>query len=48
MTKLGSVFFIFVLIIVVFGLASFSAEFFFDRPLMALVKDFIFLLFRKQ
>ncbi len=44
---LGSILFILVLIIVVFGIASFSAEFFFGRPLMAFIKDFMFVVFRK-
>ena len=48
MSKFGGILFILVLIMVVFGLAAFSAEFFFGRPLMAFVKDFIFLFFHKQ
>lgn len=47
MSKLGGILFILVLIVVVFGIASFSAEYFFGRPLMAFIKDFIFLVFKK-
>ena len=47
MTKLGGILFILILIMVVFGIASFSAEYFFDRPLIAFIKDFIFLVFKK-
>jgi hypothetical protein len=47
MSKLGGLFFVFILIIAAFGLASFAAEFFFGRPLMAFVKDFIFMVFHK-
>ena len=47
MSKIGGIFFIVVVIIVLFGIISFAAEFFFGRPLMAFIKDFIFLLSRK-
>jgi hypothetical protein len=43
----GGILFILVLIIVVFGVVSFSAEFFFGRPLMAFIRDFIFVVFKK-
>ena len=44
----GTIFFILVLIVVVFGIVSFSAEFFFGRPLMAFIKDFNFLYFGRK
>jgi len=44
----GTIFFILVLIVVVFGIVSFSAEFFFGRSLMAFIKDFMFVVFTKQ
>jgi len=44
----GTIFFILVLIIVAFGIVSFSAEFFFGRPLMAFIKDFNFLYFGRK
>jgi hypothetical protein len=47
MTKAGGVFFFFDLILIVFGVVSFTAEFVFGRPLMEFIKDFIFLVFRK-
>ncbi|MGH7853038.1 MAG: hypothetical protein ACREP3_06330 [Candidatus Binatia bacterium] len=42
MSKLGGILFILILIIVAFGIASFSAEFFFGRPLMEFIEDFLF------
>ena len=47
MSKLGGILFILILIVVVFGIASFSAEYFFGRPLMAFIKDFIFMVLKK-
>jgi hypothetical protein len=47
MSKLGGILFILILIVVVFGIASFSAEYFFGRPLMAFIKDFIFMVSKK-
>jgi hypothetical protein len=47
MSKLGGILFVFILIIVVFGIASFSAEFFFGRPLMEFIKDLVFIVFKK-
>ena len=47
MSKLGGILFILIMIIVALGIASFSAEFFFGRPLMKLINDFIFMVFRK-
>jgi len=47
MSKFGGILFILILIVVVFGIASFSAEYFFGRPLMAFIKDFIFMVFKK-
>jgi hypothetical protein len=47
MSKFGGILFILILIVVVFGIASFSAEYFFGRPLMAFIKDFIFMVSKK-
>lgn len=47
MSKLGGLLFVFILIIVVFGIASFSAEFFFGRPLMEFINDLVFIVFKK-
>lgn len=44
MSKLGGILFVLILIVVAFGLLSFSAEFFFGRPLMEFVEDLIFML----
>jgi hypothetical protein len=47
MSKVGSLFFVFILVILAFGIASFAAEFFFGRPLIAFIKDFMFMYFHK-
>ena len=47
MSKLGGILFTLILMVVVFGIASFSAEFFFGRPLMDFINDFIFMVSRK-
>ena len=47
MSKLGGILFVFILIIVAFGIASFSAEFFFGRPLMDFIEDFVFIVFKR-
>lgn len=47
MSKIGGIFFIVVLVIIVFGIISFTAEFLFGRPLMAFIEDFIFLVSRR-
>ena len=47
MSKLGAVIFFILIIVVAFGLISFSAEFFFGKPLMEVVQDFWFALFRR-
>jgi hypothetical protein len=45
-SKFGGVIFFLILLIAAFGIISFSAEFFLGKPLMAVVKDFLFLLSR--
>ena len=47
MSKLGGTLFALLLIIFVFGIASFSAEFFFGRPLMEFIKDLVFAVSKK-
>jgi hypothetical protein len=47
MSKLGGILFVLILLIVVFGIASFSAEFFFGRPLMEFIEDLLFIVFQK-
>ena len=46
-SKIGGVIFFLILLAAVFGIISFSAEFFLGKPLMAVVKEFLFLIYRK-
>jgi hypothetical protein len=48
MSKTGGIIFFIVLILIIFGVIVVASEVLFGRPLMAVIKDFIFLLFRKQ
>jgi hypothetical protein len=48
MSKTGGIIFFIVLILIVFGVVVVASEFIFGRPLIAFIKDFVFLLFRKQ
>ena len=45
MSKIGAILFVVLLLVVVFGIVSFSAEFIFGRPLMEFVDDFMFRFF---
>lgn len=47
MSKLGALIFFILMIVVAFGVISFSSEFFLDRPLMDVIQDAWFALFRK-
>jgi len=47
MAKFGPVLFFILVILVTFGVVSFSSEFFLERPLMDLIQEFWFALFRK-
>lgn len=47
-SKIGAIIFFLLLLVFVFGLASFATEFFLDKPLIKVVKDFLFMLYRKQ
>jgi hypothetical protein len=47
MSKLGPVIFFILIIVVAFGVVSFSSEFFLGRPLMDVVRDSWFALLRK-
>lgn len=47
MSKIGTVIFFVLIIVVAFGVVSFSSEYFLGRPLMEVVGDFLFMLFRK-
>ena len=48
MSKTGGIIFFIVLILIVFGIIVVASEFIFGRPLIAFIKDFVFLLSRKQ
>ena len=48
MSKLGGILFVFILIIVAFGIASFSAEFFFWPAAMDFIEDFVFIVFKGE
>jgi len=48
MSKVGTVIFFLIIIVVAFGVISFSSEYFLGRPLMEVVGDFLFMVFRKQ
>ena len=47
MSKIGTIIFFVLIIVVAFGVISFSSEYFLGRPLMEVVGDFLFMLFRK-
>jgi hypothetical protein len=47
MSKLGPVIFFVLIIVVAFGVVSFFSEFFLGRPLLDVVRDFWFAVFRK-
>jgi hypothetical protein len=47
MSKIGAVIFFLLIIVVAFGVLSFSSEFFLGRPLTEVVQDFWFALFRR-
>ena len=44
--KLGGLFFFFIVIVAAFGLASFLSETFYEKPLFALIRDFLAILTR--
>ncbi len=45
--RFGAVFFFFIIIIAAIGVANFLAMTFYEKSLIAVVKDFIFILTRK-
>lgn len=46
-SKIGAIIFFLLLFVVAFGLISFATEFFLGKPLMKVVRDFLFMLYRK-
>lgn len=47
-SKIGALIFFLLLLVFAFGLISFATEFFLGKPLITVVKDFLFMLYRKQ
>jgi hypothetical protein len=47
MSKIGGLFFFLLMIIIALGVVSFASEFFLGRPLMEVVSDLWFALFRR-
>ena len=47
-SKFGAIIFLLLLLVFAFGLISFATEFFMGKPLTKVVKDFLFMLYRKQ
>jgi hypothetical protein len=47
-SKFGGLLFFLILLIAIFGIISFSAEFFLGKPLLAVLKDFLFVVQHKQ
>jgi hypothetical protein len=48
MSKIGAIFFFLILIVAAFGLVSFASDFVFGRPITDFIKDFFFIVFRRQ
>lgn len=46
-SKIGAIIFFLFLFVFALGLISFSAEFFLDKPLIKVIRDFLFMLYRK-
>ena len=46
-SKVGAIAFLLFLLIMAFGIVSFSAEYFLDKPLVKVVQDLLFMLYRK-
>jgi hypothetical protein len=46
-SKIGAIIFFLLLFVVAFGLISFSTEFFLGKPLIKVIRDFLFMLYRK-
>jgi hypothetical protein len=46
-SKIGAIIFFLFLFVFTFGLISFSTEFFLGKPLTKVIRDFLFMLYRK-
>ena len=47
-SKFGAIVFLLLLLVFAFGLISFATEFFMGKPLMTVVRDLLFMMYRKQ
>ena len=47
-SKFGGLLFFLILLIAIFGIISFSTEFFLGKPLVAVLRDFLFVVQHKQ
>jgi len=47
-SKLGAIIFFLLLLVFAFGLISFATEYLMGKPLMTVIRDFLFLIYRKQ
>ena len=45
--KLGGLFFFFIVFVAAIGIANFLSVTFYEKPLLAVIKDFLFILTRK-
>jgi hypothetical protein len=47
-SKIGAIVFFLLLLVAAFGLISFSTEFFLGKPLVKVIQEILFMLYRKQ
>jgi len=47
-SKFGAIIFFLLLLVFAFGLISFATEYFMGKPLMKVIRDLLFLMYRKQ
>jgi hypothetical protein len=48
MSRFGAVIFFVLMLVVTLGIISFSSEFFLGRPLIDVLRDFLFTIYHKQ
>ena len=47
-SKFGAIIFFLLLLVFAFGLISFATEYFMGKPLMTVIRDLLFMMYRKQ
>lgn len=47
-SKFGAIIFFLLLLVFAFGLISFATEYFMGKPLMTVIRDLVFMMYRKQ